>query len=738
MRSLIFVFNVFFISLFSEALLVDKESLDGSERCQESYCDKEPCQERLEGEKGDIDSCDEKDDGYGDISPSLEENGECGKEYERENPCLEEKCIEDDLHFPKKDDGCLEENEECGKEYERENPCLEEKCIEDDVDSPKDEKIERSENPSSEKGEEGPSREEREDMFLPLKGDECMEECEEDGKGPCREECREDDVTDISKEEDSSEKMPDYRDFVEREPYSFHIDSIVVTGKGDILETRDFSDQKGVVFIDITPPKKEVLRSKLEDYINDDSITKEEIMSIKREIIIHYRECGRPIVDVWVPKQSISDGSLKFIVIEARLGKITVIGDRYFKKYQYIDKIRAEPGQFIDEKMLLRDIDFLNRNPFRRVSMIYTSGEVDKTTDIELLVSENRPIMVYYGADNTGLDLIGKDRFFAGFHFGNLFRKGHIFSYQLTKSYDSHIFEANTFQYTLPLPWKHLLFMYGGYAKVHAELPVFITSNTDGKSAQGSFRYIMPISVSKGFVHDLIVGFDFKRTNNSIEFTTFFPVIAQSVNLTQILFAYNLKYANSLFKTSLDMDIYYSPGRWIPDQRRSAYQAIRLYANNAYVYGLLKWQSLVNIYKELSLSFMFKGQAASTNLLPSEQFGIGGYNSVRGYDERELNGDHGVLFSCECRLPTFSIFKYLFKKIDDSFQILGFFDYGKIWIYKKIKNQPRSNYALGIGPGFRYVIDPVLTFRMDWGYRLHRLSDKHRGPKVHFGAIFSY
>lgn len=39
----------------------------------------------------------------------------------------------------------------------------------------------------------------------------------------------------------------------------------------------------------------------------------------------------------------------------------------------------------------------------------------------------------------------------------------------------------------------------------------------------------------------------------------------------------------------------------------------------------------------------FRGQLASTNLLPSEQMGLGGYNSVRGYLERQVNVDNGLI-----------------------------------------------------------------------------------------------
>jgi hemolysin activation/secretion protein len=40
-------------------------------------------------------------------------------------------------------------------------------------------------------------------------------------------------------------------------------------------------------------------------------------------------------------------------------------------------------------------------------------------------------------------------------------------------------------------------------------------------------------------------------------------------------------------------------------------------------------------------------QATRSTLVPGEQFGIGGAQSVRGYEERELNGDNGAQISIE-------------------------------------------------------------------------------------------
>jgi hemolysin activation/secretion protein len=141
------------------------------------------------------------------------------------------------------------------------------------------------------------------------------------------------------------------------------------------------------------------------------------------------------------------------------------------------------------------------------------------------------------------------------------------------------------------------------------------------------------------------------------------------------------------------------------------------------------------MYKNFNFSFFSKIQLSSVNLLPSEQLGIGGYYSVRGFDEHEFNEDNGVVLSSEMTLPPFGIIKYMSKKkIKDSIQLLGFIDYAVGWPHRRVKGEARSRYLLGAGPGLRYVIENFLSVRLDWGYRLH----KKRGSKLHFGVMINY
>ncbi len=134
-------------------------------------------------------------------------------------------------------------------------------------------------------------------------------------------------------------------------------------------------------------------------------------------------------------------------------------------------------------------------------------------------------------------------------------------------------------------------------------------------------------------------------------------------------------------------------------------------------------------------------QESDANLLPSEQLGLGGYDTVRGYDEREVNGDDGFLISTEVAAPPVSIFQIFGNsKIKDQLQFFGFVDYGGTSLHHVTAADvnPNTN-LLGVGPGFRYAINPYLTVRFDYGFQMIDTGfDGRHNSRADFGLVVSY
>ncbi|MGE0198320.1 MAG: ShlB/FhaC/HecB family hemolysin secretion/activation protein [Simkaniaceae bacterium] len=515
---------------------------------------------------------------------------------------------------------------------------------------------------------------------------------------------------------------------------------IIVGSKGEVQSTYTLGNIQGlhVKGVEI-PGGVESLAKKLNPLYLNRTVTNKTLVEIQDTIRDQYLSHNRPFVIVQVPSQDVTSGILQIIVMESQLGKVEVQGNTWFSTKRLAGYLDVDPGQFINQQSVLNDLDFINRNPFRRVDVIYAPGEKPGTTDVILHVEDRMPYRLYAGAENTGVPTTNRQRYFAGFNWGNAFGLDHIFAYQFTASYNIDRFQSHTAQYIAPLPWRHVLDVYGGVSWVEPKLD-FPSMRSQGFSSQVSARYIIPFMLGIYLRQELVIGFDWKRTNNTIEFTDEFPSFGKNVNLTQFVLEYGNAYERNHYRIDFTGTLYYSPGKWISDQEDSNFSSLRPGAKNHWVYFLGSLSYLQRLPKSFSFYFLSQGQLSSQNLLPSEQFGLGGYDTVRGYDQREVSAENGILLSGELRSPALPVLHYFkaIKKVD-AIQFLVFLDYGWARYKKTIPFESKSQYLLGVGPGLRYTLEPYLTARLDWGIKLHKQARYGGGDTmVHFSVTGSF
>lgn len=515
---------------------------------------------------------------------------------------------------------------------------------------------------------------------------------------------------------------------------------ILVDSKENLLAYNDLVDIRGVNVSGILlPGSLSQLERTLEPIYLNQQLTPDKIKEIKNAISRYYEEYYDPFVLVEVPAQNISSGVLQLVVVQGKVGEISVKGNKYFSSERLKKYLHTKPGDEINLYNIQRDLDLINRNPFRRVNAIYAPGKEFGTTDLILAVDDARPIRVYCGADNSGVASINRQRLFAGLSFGNFLWLDELFSYQYTTSYDFKTFQGHTGQYMAPLPCGHLINMYGGYSTVEPPLPFLMVKNK-GTTAQTSFRYIMPLKTHPRTTQEWSVGFDYKFTNNTILYSEEIENFGNYLNLTQFVMEYKRHQEVRTARFDYDLQAYYSPGEILPHQEDARFNKLRNGARNNWFYMKGSFRYLQALPKNFQLSLWMQGQWTSASLLPSEQFGLGGYSSVRGYDERQLSMDSAFLSSLEIRsplIPLVTMFRSTPAK--DALQFLGFLDYGWGHNNHSVATEPNMSYLLGIGPGLRYTLDPYVSVRLDWGIKLHNAALFTGGAsEVHFNVNLSY
>ncbi|MEM6998223.1 MAG: ShlB/FhaC/HecB family hemolysin secretion/activation protein [Pseudomonadota bacterium] len=480
-----------------------------------------------------------------------------------------------------------------------------------------------------------------------------------------------------------------------------------------------------------------IFKQYFDEFLNQ-PITLNLLDKITNKAVRYYRNHDRPIVDVLAPEgQDITDGVLQLAVILGKRGDVRVEGAQYFSEEKLAANVRLKMSDTITQRELEEDITWMNSNPFRTVDVLFERGKEFGQTDVVLDVEDRFPLRVYGGVEDTGTELTGIRRWLTGFNWGNAFGLDHQLNYQYTSSFDTNVLNAHSFNYVAPLSWRHTATLFGAYVKSDPD-PTSAGFNLDGENYQLGFRYNIPLTIYKKLNHELNLGYDFKRSNNNLDFGGL-SVFSTFTNISQFSFAYNGNVKDKYGATSFGSTVYISPGDMMGDNRDIEFAASRALASADYIYSRFNINRITRLPKDFSWVAELQFQVSTNNLLGSEQFGIGGFQTVRGYDAYQAVGDEGILIRNEIRSPAFSFLKHL--KIDvpkEDLQFLWFLDYGSVKNVDLLAGEGGTD-LMSTGVGLRYSIAPYLTLRADYGWQLKALSaTASKSSRLHAGLVISY
>jgi hemolysin activation/secretion protein len=512
------------------------------------------------------------------------------------------------------------------------------------------------------------------------------------------------------------------------------------------LDPTGRSDAKGVVVDgDLELLDSENFQQRFEGFLQQ-PISLNLLDQITREVVRYYRDNDRPVVDALaLDGQDITDGVLQIAVILGKRGDVRVEGAKHFSAKKLASKIRVSKDDTLTKRKLEQDIAWLNNNPFRTVNVLFERGKKFGETDLVVNVDDRFPLRVYAGAEDSGTELTGKQRYLTGFNWGNVFGLDHQLNYQFITSSDSDALDAHSFNYVAPLSWRHTLSVFGASVKSD---PAVTEEGFDlgGENDQLGLRYSIPLSKYKKLNHELVLGYDYKRSNNNLEFGGE-SVFDTFTTISQFSLSYSGSVIDKWGATSFGGTVNVSPGDTINGNSDAEFAASRESASSDYTYGRFNLSRVTRLPRDFSWVSDLQLQASNRNLLGSEQFGIGGYQTVRGYDSYAAVGDEGVLFKNEIRTPTLSFLKKLNVNVPkEELQFLLFMDYGSVKNVEPLEGEIKTD-LMSAGVGVRYSIGPNLTFRADYGRQLKALpsimestsqSTIEKDSRVHVGIVFAY
>ncbi|MGQ5525196.1 ShlB/FhaC/HecB family hemolysin secretion/activation protein [Chitinimonas sp. PSY-7] len=452
-----------------------------------------------------------------------------------------------------------------------------------------------------------------------------------------------------------------------------------------------------------------------------------------------YRRAGYGSLQVYLPEQELSEGQVLLQVVEPRVDKVRIEGNQYFGA----DNIRrAMPalrdGEVPNTAALSKDLRLANESPSRRMTVSLQAGEKPQTVDAVLRVVDEKPQRFFVAADNTGTKETGRTRLSLGYQHANLFDRDHVLTTQFTtspKEFDQvKIFGLG---YKLPLyGWGDSMSLFAGYSNVSSAVLQGLF-NTSGKGTVAGVRYNYGLPTRGAYQQKLVFGLDSRRFESE---TSFIGAIQgkQRYTIRPVSVGYQMQSQSADW--SYDGNVTFS--RNLPAENnlalRSGRQGTGIEPIDNDHYQILRYG--VNGYLGLPADWLahasLNGQKTTDALPSGEFFGIGGANSVRGYDERVLSNDEGMNASLELYTPDLA--KYL-KWESGRLQFLGFFDWGSLSRKQALPGEQTSAKLAGAGIGLRLSVGKMATVKLDLAKARKDGGGQKKGDnQAHASAILTY
>ena len=111
--------------------------------------------------------------------------------------------------------------------------------------------------------------------------------------------------------------------------------------------------------------------------------------------------------------------------------------------------------------------------------------------------------------------------------------------------------------------------------------------------------------------------------------------------------------------------------------------------------------------------FLLRGdlQLSASELVPIEQFRLGGSGTVRGYRQDLALGDNGLFVGAETRIPVIR-----FGNTNSVLQLAPFVDLGAVW--NSDDTQISNDFLAAVGIGLNFTTGDGFNARLDWGIPL--------------------
>ncbi|MBT0666137.1 ShlB/FhaC/HecB family hemolysin secretion/activation protein [Geobacter pelophilus] len=470
----------------------------------------------------------------------------------------------------------------------------------------------------------------------------------------------------------------------------------------DSFEIRSFIISGATIF-------PEPVLIKLLDDLTGQGKTAADVEGARDRLERFFHEGGYPAVLVNIPEQSTEGGAILLQVIEGKVGKVTVTGNSWFSNEMILERLPAfTTGDQVFVPRIAKEISRVNANPDLKVTPGMSPSKEPGMVDFELKTVDRMPIHGSVEVNNRNSLNTSELRLNAALRHDNLWQSEHSLSVQYqTSPQEPEEVEVFSGSYTAPLPWNpdQKLVLYGVLSD--SATGGFGTGfKTLGKGNIIGLRYLRPLIPVGCYSHNLTLGIDYKRFEESSGFTTKITYLPFSI-------AYGGALPDAVGVTSFNVGINLAFRGMVTDS--GEFDAKRSRARGNYIMFIAGIERLQKLGSLVQLKLKVDGQLSDQPLISNEQYSAGGMESVRGYYENEASGDIGLRSGLELMVSDlvatdkakwFQITPYLF------------FDHASLWVKEPLPGQTSSFTLMGTGAGLRGSMFRDLEYQVEGAFAL--------------------
>lgn len=467
------------------------------------------------------------------------------------------------------------------------------------------------------------------------------------------------------------------------------------------------------------------------------SVTLAELQAAADAITRLYQEAGYLTSRAVLPQQQIDDGVAQIQVIEGSLEEIQIEGTERLEPSYIRQRLRQGARSPLRIDQLEDQLRLLEADPlFEDLEASLQAGSEIGQSVLVVRVTEANPVYGNVGVNNSSPPSVGSIRVGADLGLRNLSGFGDTF----TAAYDHSTtggLDLFDFNYRLPVNAKDgAIGLHAALSLAEVTLDEVEELGIEGESELYEVSFRQPFVRTPREEFALTIGFSFRDGQTFIfdDFATPFGIGADEEGTSR----------TSVFRFAQDYLKRDRGGAWLLRSQFSfgtdlfdATTNDEPSPDSRFFSWLGQIQRAQRLNRDHLLLILADLQLTPDSLLPSEQFFLGGGQSLRGYRQNARAGDNGFRFVVEDRITLSR------DRVGDSvLQVAPFVDLGAVWNQEDNPNDlPDQTFLASAGLGLLWEPLPGLNLRLDYGVpfvEIEELGDNLQEDGFHFSVDYGF